>query len=79
MISEINFTNANSRDTYFTVHNIREAYKNSLGQGVNVGIIDWLFDVDNNKKLYSGYADISQERQFLFESAGHGLIDGDNT
>lgn len=44
----IYFNNANSRDTYFTVHNVKEAHKYSKGKGIKVGIIDWCFDAKAN-------------------------------
>lgn len=74
MIKEIQFSNANSRDTYFTVHNVKSAHQFSKGKGVKVGIIDWLFDLNNNKTLYQGYANISGESKYLFEYSGHGLM-----
>lgn len=72
--SEIFFSNANSRDTYFMVHNIKQAQKVSKGKGIKVGIIDWLFAYDSNKYLYTGCADITGESQCLYEHNGHGLM-----
>jgi len=72
MISEIMLNNANSRDTYFTVHNIKKAHEISKGINVKVGIIDWLFAYEKNKSLYSGCADISNESLCLYEYDGHG-------
>lgn len=74
MTDEILFGNANSRDTYFTVHNIKKAQSMTKGKGIKVGIIDWLFAYDRNKALYAGYADISKEAKLLFEYSGHGLM-----
>lgn len=73
-ITEIKFNNANSRDTYFTVHNIKKAHEISKGKGVKVGVIDWLFAYENNRILYSGCANISGKTQCLYEFDGHGLI-----
>lgn len=73
-VKEIFFNNANSRDTYFTIHNIKKAQNVSKGKGIKVGIIDWLFAYNNNKSLYSGCADISGESQCLYEHNGHGLM-----
>jgi len=39
----IRFPNANSRQTYFTIHNIWEAWEISKGAGVKVGILDHSF------------------------------------
>jgi len=71
---EIYFNNANSRNTYFTVHNVREAQKRSKGKGVKVGIIDWLFALDENGSLYSGSADIIGDKHLLHTSKGHGYM-----
>ena len=65
------FHNANSRETYFTLHNIKTAHRLSLGTGVKVGIIDWLFSFRDHSSLYSGYADISDIPEQL-QSTGHG-------
>ena len=40
MINEIYFGNANSRQTYFTLHNIARAHEKAKGRGVKVGIMD---------------------------------------
>jgi hypothetical protein len=40
-LSILNFNNANSRDTYFTVHNVKEAHMLSKGKGVKGGIIKY--------------------------------------
>jgi hypothetical protein len=74
MINEIKFNNANSRDTFFTVHNVKKAQSVSKGKGVKVGIIDWLFAYETNKSLYSGCTNISGEAPCLYEYGGHGLM-----
>jgi hypothetical protein len=48
------FPNANSRPTYFTIHNIHEAWVISKGEGVKVGILDHSFGYDVHKDLYAG-------------------------
>lgn len=73
-IDELFFSNANSRDTYFTVHNIKSAQNITKGKGVKIGIIDWLFGYDEHQPLYAGYADISGEKQHLHTNCGHGLM-----
>jgi len=50
----IRFPNANSRQTYFTIHNIWEAWKISRGAGVRVGIMDHSFGYDRHAGLYAG-------------------------
>ena len=41
-LHELYFTNANSRDTYFSVHHIPQAHQAGRGKGIKIGIIDWL-------------------------------------
>jgi hypothetical protein len=48
------FPGANSRDTHFSVHNIREAQRTSTGKGVKVGILDHSFGIDAHKEMYAG-------------------------
>lgn len=74
MIEWIYFGNANSRQTYFTLHNIARAHGKAKGKGVKVGVIDWLFGGDGARELYAGYADISGRPEFLYEASGHGLM-----
>lgn len=48
------FPNANSRPTYFTIHNVHDAWRISKGAGVKVGILDHSFGYDAHSGLYSG-------------------------
>jgi hypothetical protein len=48
------FPGANSRETYFTVHNIRPAHALSQGVGTKVGILDHSFGMDAHPELYAG-------------------------
>jgi hypothetical protein len=48
------FPGANSRPTYFTIHNVREAWAHSTGAGVKVGILDHSFGIDEHPELYAG-------------------------
>lgn len=70
-MNTIEFTDANSRDTYFSLHNIRNAHRLSLGEGVKVGVIDWLFAMDEHPGLYAGFADITGAPEQL-QMSGHG-------
>ncbi len=45
---------ANSRATYFTVHNLWAAQRISRGAGVRVGILDHYFGLDEHADLYAG-------------------------
>jgi hypothetical protein len=48
------FPGANSRDTWFTVHNLSAAHELSRGAGVKVGILDHSFGLDSHPELYAG-------------------------
>lgn len=48
------FPGANSRETYFSMHNLRAAHDLSRGRGVKVGILDHTFGVDVHADLYAG-------------------------
>ena len=50
----IRFPNANSRQTYFTVHKIWDAWELSKGKGVKVGILDHSFGYNTDDGLYAG-------------------------
>lgn len=69
----LTFGNANSRDTYFTVHNVKAAHKHTRGTGVKVGIVDSWFALDDNKSLYADGVDITGSLPELHERKGHGL------
>ncbi len=66
------FANANSRDTYFSVHNVKTAHKISTGKGVKVGIMDWSFGCGSNKNLYVGAENFAGYKTAPDEE-GHGF------
>ena len=45
------FPNANSRPTLFTVHNVTGAHALTLGEEVDVGILDHQFAMDRHTDL----------------------------
>lgn len=53
----INFPDANTRDNYDTIHNLKAAQQVSKGAGIKVGILDWGFGFDEHKDLYAGGKD----------------------
>jgi hypothetical protein len=69
----LTFSNANSRDTYFTVHNVKAAHMHARGKGVRVGVIDHGFALDDNKPLYADGVDIAGYPPGLHEERSHGL------
>lgn len=69
----INVPGANTRATYDSYHNIREAQAYSKGKGVKVGIIDKYFGFSANRKLYSGGKDFIGNKPDFEEIGEHGL------
>jgi len=57
----VNFGNANSRETYFTIHNIKKAWPYSKGAGVKVGILDSFFAYQFYPELYAGGLSFQKE------------------
>lgn len=58
-IWNINFPDANSRDTYDSIHHVKAAQKSSTGAGVKVGILDWGFGFEEHEGLYAGGKDFT--------------------
>ena len=48
------FPGANSHETYFTMHNIRDAHAIAKGKGAKIGILDHSFGVEAHQGLYAG-------------------------
>jgi hypothetical protein len=63
---------ANSRDTYFTIHNINEAHKYSKGKGIKIGILDWGFGFSKHRALYAGGECFNGYRDNFDENSEHG-------
>lgn len=68
----IDFTNANSRDTYFTIHNVKQAQSISKGKGIKVGILDHGFGYELHKDLYSNAVDFLNSPDSLNKAEEHG-------
>ena len=56
--------NKKAKESYYTVHNVLKAQTLASGEGVKIGIVDWLFGDEKSKKL-EGY----------FDATGTGFID----
>lgn len=65
------FPGANSRATYFTMHNIAAAQDLSRGGGVRVGILDHGFGFDSHRGLYADGVDF-RDNGALSAYAEHG-------
>lgn len=68
------FPNANSRPTYFSIHNIYEGWVISRGAGVKVGICDHSFGMKDHPGLYAG-GECFQSGEWAeeFDSSHHGF------
>jgi len=69
---KIQYENANSRETYYSIHNVKEAHKYGKGKNIKVGIIDWCFGLNEHPNLYAGGVDISDNPFFLYDNSEHG-------
>ncbi len=68
----VDFADANSRETYFSIHNIAEAHEISKGEGVKVGILDWGFGFQEHEGLYAGGKDFSDNAENFYGTSEHG-------
>jgi len=67
------FPGANSRDTYFTMHHIREAQAISQGKGCKVGILDHSFGIALHPELYAGGKNfVVDSDEYLTKREWHG-------
>ena len=66
------FKNANSRDTFYNIHNVDKAHKITKGAGIKVGIIDKFFGYNKHPKLYTDGKDFSKQPKSFSEIAEHG-------
>jgi hypothetical protein len=68
----IDFMNANSRDTYFTLHNVKAAQSISKGKGIKVGVLDHYFGCETHKDLYKGTIDFLDDSEAFNKISEHG-------
>ena len=68
----ITLENANSRDTYFTIHNIKQANNITKGKGIKVGILDHYFGYGSHKELYNNCIDFLNDSDSLNNISEHG-------
>ena len=68
----IHYSNANSRETYYSLHNIKAAHKYGKGKNIKVGIIDWCFGLNEHPHLYADGVDVSGNPFFLNDKSEHG-------
>lgn len=66
------FEDANSRDTYFSIHNIRKAHGITKGKGIRVGILDTSFGYSKYPHLYAGGKDFANQERLFMDEAWHG-------
>jgi hypothetical protein len=68
----ISLENANSRDTYFTIHNVKQAHSITKGKGIKVGILDHYFGAESHKELYTNCIDFLNDSDSLNSISEHG-------
>ncbi len=68
----VHFDNANSRDTYFNIHNVKAAQQVSNGEGIKVGILDHSFAVKKHDGLYAGSMDFTNNPSGMNYDESHG-------
>ena len=71
-LNHIHYSNANSRETYYTMHNVKHAHRYGRGEGIKVGVIDWLFGFEKHRGLYAGGADVTGSRMLAGGKPEHG-------
>jgi hypothetical protein len=68
------FPDANSRQTYFTIHNVWDAWEFTKGGGVKVGILDHSFGFDVHEGLYAGGENFQEDEwgDYFHSESHHG-------
>lgn len=68
----ITFSDANTRDTYDTMHNIKDAHTISKGKGVKIGILGKYFGYELHSDIYCGGKDFIQDDKAFSKIDEHG-------
>lgn len=66
------FEDANSRDTYATIHNVPQAHNITKGAGVKVGVLDMYFAYEEHPNLYQGGQDFANQNANFMQREQHG-------
>ena len=66
------FNDGNTRETYETVHHIKEAQSISTGKGIKIGILDKYFGYQKHSDLYSGGKDFTNNSESFENIDEHG-------
>lgn len=69
----VSFQNANTRPTYDTFHSIKKAQQSITGKGIKVGIIGKYFGYADNKNMYAGGKNFTDNKASFEDIAEHGL------
>lgn len=69
----VNFSDANTRETYETVHHVKEAQKISTGKEIKVGILDKYFGFKKHNEVYVGGMDFLDDKEKFEEVDEHGF------
>jgi len=68
----VSFENANTRDTYESIHHVREAQGTATGRGIKVGILDKYFGYGKHPELYAGGMDFGGDGPAFEQISEHG-------
>ncbi len=66
------FGDANTRETYETVHHVSAAQQFSTGRGIKVGVLDTYFGFSKHDTLYAGGKDFVDDKEAFEEIDEHG-------
>ncbi len=69
----LHFPNANTRDTYESVHHVKEAQQMATGKGIKVGIIGTYFGYNENRDLFAGGENFTENKRDFKDIGEHGL------
>ena len=68
----VSFSDANTRETYDTVHHIREAHRTATGRGIRVAILDKYFGFRKHRELYADGRDFIDDPGAFEAISEHG-------
>jgi len=68
----VSLNDGNTRETYESVHHIKESQKTATGKGIRVGVLDKYFGFKKHGELYSGGRDFVNDAEAFEEIGEHG-------
>lgn len=68
----VTFADANTHETYETIHHVKDAQKISTGKGIKVGVLDKYFGFKKHSNFYSGGENFTRDNEAFEEIDEHG-------